>query len=313
MKNKWFQVLCLMALLVMLVPLSGAQGFPGAGEMTLQRENAAGQSAPPDVNDTKVFLPGVLLNSGDFARQMILIPAGSFQMGCDPAHNNGVFCWTRETPLHTVTLDSYYIDKYEVTNAQYAECVAAGSCTPPSLTSSNTRNQYYGVLTYADYPVVWVSWYQAQAYCTWAGKRLPTEAEWEKAARGNSDTRAFPWGDGAPTCTLTNYSHDTGSGYSPCTGDTARAHSYTTGASPYGVMDMAGNVQEWVSDWHSETYYSSSPAANPTGPANGTYKEYRGGGYSTIANGIRVASRSFGMPDSQLGNTGFRCAATATK
>ena len=226
-------------------------------------------------------------------------------MGCDSS-NPAEMCRGNEQPLHTVTLDAYFIDKYEVTNVRYKACVDAGGCTAPGSVNSVTRSPYYGTSTYADYPVLNVTWYQARAFCAWAGKRLPTEAEWEKAARGSSDTRKYPWGDSAPDCTKTNYGL--------CVGDTSRVGSYPNGASPYGVMDMAGNVFEWVNDFYGENYYSVSPMSNPPGPTwssapwgSHEYRVLRGGSWSSGDIDVRSADRNGIESIFWLDHYGFRC------
>ncbi len=248
------------------------------------------------------------------------IPGGDFLMGSSDADieaalagcSPGADGCTRaqlanETPQHAVHLAAFLIDTFEVTNARYQACVDAGVCTAPTSSASETRARYFGNPDYADFPVIFVDWDQAAAFCAWEGKRLPTEAEWEMAARG-VDGRRYPWGNQAPDCTLANFAA-TGD-QAGCADDTRRVGSYPAGASPEGVMDMAGNVWEWTSDWYAEDYYTVALAAHPTGPDSGSRRAVRGGAWINAADGVRAANRNSAAPSDRNRSLGFRCART---
>lgn len=248
---------------------------------------------------------------------MVAVPAGEFRMGCDVANAEVYGCSAKDTPLHKVWLDGFSIDKYEVTNAQYRACVEAGECRPPRKTVSLQRERYFDSEQFNDFPVLYVSHWDAQDYCGWRGKRLPSEAEWEKAARGPIDTRIFPWGNEFPDCTRANFTEDF---YDDdiyfCGGDTMAVGSHPAGASPYGAMDMAGNVFEWVEDNYKENYYASSPYRNPIAQS-GDYFTIRGGSYRPRLLYQRVSHRHFGHHGDGVGGdapyyrneqVGFRCA-----
>ncbi|MFZ6027185.1 MAG: SUMF1/EgtB/PvdO family nonheme iron enzyme [Chloroflexota bacterium] len=240
--------------------------------------------------------------------ELAFVPAGKFMMGADPG---SPMFWGAEGPAHLVNLDDYLIYKTEVTNGMYLSCVDAGVCAEPVSTTSQTRPKYWGVPQFADYPVIYVSHTAASAYCTWAGGRLPTEAEWEKAARG-TDGRLFPWGDERIDFDKANFclgdcihmsEEDAKQPGSP---DTDRVASYS-GVSPYGVYDMAGNVGEWVADRFRADYYSVSPGENPTGPETGDRRVIRGGSWLNDPSALRTVARSSEVPYSTFNTVGFRC------
>jgi len=256
---------------------------------------------------------------------MVLIPAGKFEMGGDAGQAFSLCqilyepyitlfeCklneFEDEEPVHIVYLDEYNIDKYEITNADYQVCVEDEVCDPPKSTNSYTRDDYYENPEFENYPVIFVNWYDAQTYCEWRGARLPTEAEWEKAARG-TDGRIYPWGDTFDG-TLGNFC-DRDYEYDDGFEDTAPVGSYPDGASPYGVMDMAGNVQEWVADWYGYRYYSESPKENPQGESTGSMRGNKGGSFKCEGTySVRAFDRLGWFPEHKYDRLGFRCAASS--
>lgn len=271
-------------------------------EPTLLQPSAI--SVPQPTPTPAINIPLVTVD----AQEMVLIPAGDFLIGCDQANNAGLNCPADELPQQSATLPDFMIDKFEVTNGQYALCVQSGACTPPSSLNSETRIGYYSDPQYGDFPVIYVSWKQANAYCAWAGKRLPTDAEWEKAARGTTEN-VFPWGDEPPTCELVN-GFPSGTRW-PCASDTARVGSYPKGASPYGVMDLSGNVWEWVASVYQPDYL---PGAEPSPEAPTTdygYKVVRGGGWGSPVLDLRISGRAFDPDFHTAKNLGFRCVSEA--
>lgn len=218
-------------------------------------------------------------NPGNAGPDMIYLQGGTFLMG-DDSGNPG------ERPVHEVTLRPFYIDSCEVTVAQYAVFLEQTGRVKPAFWQPEFDRP--------DDPVVGVTWYDAAAYAAWAGKRLPTEAEWEYAARGGRSGEPFPWG----TDHDKRHANFSSAGIAPVK---------RFGPNGYGIYDMTGNVWEWCSDWYDETYYQVSPADNPQGPITGTFKVLRGGAWYSSAEQIRTANRYYALPDSRSFHNGFRC------
>ncbi len=246
----------------------------------------------------------------------VYVPAGEFIMGSDDNDAKKSFENGRaypETPVHTVYLDAHWIDKYEVTNGQYALCVDAGTCEVPHLFSSGTRYSYFRNPEYQNYPVIWVSWHMARHYCEWAGRRLPTEAEWEKAARG-TDGRKYTWGNDPLSSTVANLCDincplpQANSEYNDGFADTAPVGSFPDGASPYGVMDMAGNVWEWTSSLIMDYPYSATDGREELTESG--ERSWRGASWTNGYWWMRVTLRYRSKDWYWNYNLGFRCAAS---
>ena len=251
----------------------------------------------PDSAPSGELDPSQISREEPVREEMVSIPAGAFIRGTD----HGGF---DERPQRTLALDAFAIDRYEVTNFQYQQFVDATGhrkSGPPARYAKN-MSKMQGI----NQPVVYVSWEDAEAYCHWKGKRLPTEAEWEKAMRG-TDGRLWPWG---------NVEQPSGANWARVQDGhevSASVGTVLTDKSPYGVMDGAGNVMEWVDDWYAESYFTEAPERNPPSPDHGVFRVLRGGGYATTGADIRITSRSKMVSDFRDETIGFRCADSAAK
>lgn len=244
----------------------------------------------------------------DLGNRMLFVPYGVSVMGLEEGERD-------EQPARPIELSSFFIDETEVTVSQYTECVDAGECRQPLSIGEN----YYGDPNFDDYPVIFVNWYDAQNFCEWREARLPSEAEWEKAATfdpASNGRFVYPWGDGFEgtrlnfcdvNCTSTNRDVNVDDGYRFA----APVGTYGNGRSPIGAYDMAGNVMEWVSDWYDFSYYRDAPDINPMGPTEGEFKSIRGGSWLSTSDGVVSAARTNFDPLVNQSNLGFRCALTA--
>jgi formylglycine-generating enzyme required for sulfatase activity len=252
-----------------------SKGGSSAGSPSGSSAGSDASGEPEGFACTEIAQPG----------EMVAVAAGEFTMGCDSRS-----CGGDEQPQHVVTLSAFEIDRTEVTQAQYTACIEDGACAAPSCDWSCDR---------PDLPAGCVTWAQANAFCGWAGKRLPTEAEWERAARGDAAS-VYPWGDDAPSCERANMAG--------CEGGLLPVGSAPSGASPFGALDMAGNVVEFVADWYDAGYYLTSPATDPKGPETGTRYSGRGGGFKSDSNFLRASKRDWYDPTDTAVSLGFRCA-----
>ncbi len=275
-------------------PTGDGDGELGDGDGDGDGDGAPG-CQPGDCGDDEYCIAGVCEAAPE---GMAAIEAGPFWMGCNEEID--VDCEAAEYPYHEVTLSAYAMDRTEVSADEYAECVNQGQCAEPitDLGNNSTCTPNMGML-----PIGCVSWFQARDYCEWKGKQLPTEAQWEKAARG-TDGRIYPWGNEPPTCNL--------AAMAGC-GMLGPVGSLPAGASPYGVLDMAGSSMEWTADWYSASYYVVSPDIDPPGPANGTRRSIRSGSIFFLPAGMRNSARQYDIPNLPTPDTasaivGFRCA-----
>jgi formylglycine-generating enzyme required for sulfatase activity len=246
---------------------------------------------------------------------MVHVPGGTFMMGCVDGDTQ---CDNNEKPRHQVMLSSFYLDIHEVTAAEYAQCVNAGACTSPGTDDFWAEFYNWNKPGRENHPVNGVRWYNADTYCRWQNKRLPTEAEFEYALRGGNDGYVYPWGNNrTPPARFGNYGDESLHRRFPSIPYFAGYDDGYVGTSPvckfarnaYGLCDMSGNVREWVSDWDDDNYYQSSPNHDPQGPSSGLFRVFRGVGWKLVDPGyVRVSYRGPGGPYDQDSDLGFRCA-----
>jgi len=325
MKKNPLSQLCLITSMLLISSSCNdmkATPFPSPLPTELPVVTDNGMKATPSPSPTE--LPFVIETRPADGMVMVYVPEGEFSMGSNVGEAN-------EQPRHTVYLDAYWIDKTEATNAMFALFVEATGYQTNAVGQGSSwifdgagwsevsgadwqhpRGPASDLTSLDNHPVVNVSWNDAAAYCEWAGSRLPSEAEWEKAARG-LDGRTYPWGNQSPAGNLLNFadanlsvdwaSRSVDDGYE----FTAPVGSYPAGASPYGALDMAGNVWEWVNDWYSETYYRVSPTSNPVGPSAGNSRVLRGGSWNHDGSNLHSYIRISTSPSAAIDNFGFRC------
>ncbi|PRQ10102.1 formylglycine-generating enzyme family protein [Enhygromyxa salina] len=268
---------------------------------------AEADSAPTDTSDSATQTSEDTQTETDTGDEedpnLLEVPGASFFMGCGP---EDMAC-DPDNPGRDVTVSGFYIERTEVTVAAYQGCVDAGVCTA----AATDIDCNYGNAALGDHPINCVTWQQAVDYCGWIDRRLPTEAEWELAA-ASPDSRTFPWGSGAATCALAHMISAAGDmgDYGCMTGMTSPVEAYEDGASLIGALQMAGNVDEWVSDWFAADYYTTGETTDPQGPTDGTQKVNRGGDLTDFSDlNLRVFERRKADPDAAQPEHGFRCAA----
>jgi formylglycine-generating enzyme required for sulfatase activity len=288
-RSAFFICIVLLLILAACAPQSTPTAVEGPGNPASSASSSAGSGSPATPPLTPIVLSGPEMAVGSTflyvdGSILVAVPGGIFTMG------HGGF----DNLIHQVNLSDFWIYRTKVTNGQYAFCVGTGKCTPPN----RKDDPLFSDPLHANDPVVGVDHAQASAYCAAVHGRLPTEAEWEKTARG-PDGNLYPWGDGKPQCGLLNFEN--------CVGNTTPVNVYPYGKSYYEALDMEGNIFEWVADWYKADYYATSPADDPLGPDGGTERSVRSSAFNSGANQTEAASRFFSRPEDHRDNLGFRC------